>query len=434
MTLSAGDEPGSWGPTVAGGTRFGRTRRILAMAAIAGLLAIAAVGVTGLALLRTADANITRVPVSSLQGRDAGQAINVLVVGSDSRDGLTRQEEIELKLGSFDGQRSDTVILASVTPDHQGVSLVSFPRDLLVYDEAGDPHKLTETFFEGPEHVVDILGDNFGVPVHHYAEVSVRGFMNVVETLGSVEICLEERLYDRKSGARFDPGCHRMDPKQALSYVRSRQGVRGDFERIERQQIFLKAMLKELVASRTLVDLPKLFAVVEDVADNVTTDEGMGLATMRALAEELRGLADSGIPMTIVPGYTTDVGRKNYVVAYGPGARALFRSIRNGEVLAARGSKEQRAGTRVAVWTGGRGAEADIVVNTLAYSGFDARGYGQGDVDAGAVTTVYVIPGFEEQAGWVGALMGAPVQTLPAGTSAPDDAQVIVAVGDDASS
>jgi LCP family protein required for cell wall assembly len=426
------DEPGPWGPTVAGGHRFGRLRRLLLVSAVVAATAVAAVGATGLALLRTADANITKVPVGTLETKDAGQPLNVLVVGSDSREGLTRQQELELELGSFDGQRSDTVIMVSIAPGREGVSIVSFPRDLLVLDEDGDPHKLTETFFEGPEHVVEVLGDNFGVAVHHYAEISVLGFLNVVDTLGAVEICLDQPLHDRKSGASFDAGCHDMDSRDALAYVRSRRGTRGDFERIERQQIFLKAMLRKMVDSRTLVDVPRLFRVVEDVADNVTTDDALGLSTMRQLAEELRGLVTGEVPMTIVPGYTATIGGKSFVVAYAPGARALFRSLRNGEVLASRGTKEQRADTEVAVWTGDRAAGADIVVDTLAYSGFDARGQGTGPLDAGAVTTVYVVPGHEEQAHWVGALLGAPVQALPAGTAPPEDAQVVVAVGDDA--
>ncbi len=434
MTAAAGGEPGRWGPTVVGGYRFGRTRRVLLL--FTALTAVAAVGVvgTGIALYRTADANLTRIPVSSLEGKDAGQAMNVLVVGSDSREGLTREEELELKLGSFDGQRSDTIILASVTPDHEGVSLVSFPRDLLVYDADGDRHKLTETFVDGPEALVDIVTRNFGIPVHHYAEVSVTGFMGVVETLGSVEICLDEELYDRKSGAAFEPGCHEMSPPEALSYVRSRRGARGDFERIERQQTFLKAMVKRMVATRTLTDLPKLFRVIEEVADNVTTDQGLGLATMRTLAEELRGLASGGIPMTVVPGYTQTIGGKSYVVAYAPGAEALFTALRDGEVLPPRGTAEERTDTRVAVWTGDRPDAADVVIATLHWTGFTSYGAGSGDIDAGATTTVYTVPGAEEQARWVAATLGAPVQALPAGVTPPDGADVLVAAGSDATS
>jgi LCP family protein required for cell wall assembly len=432
MSNIAGGEPGAWGPTVDGGQRFGRSRRILMAIATVLAAAVVVVGVGGLALYRTADANLTRIPVSSLEGKDAGQALNVLLVGSDSRDGLSRQDELDLNLGSFDGQRSDTVILASVTPDHEGISLVSLPRDLIVYDDDGDRHKLAETFVHGPEHLVDIVSDNFGVPIHHYAEVSVTGFMGVVDTLETVEICLDEPLYDRKSGASFEAGCHDMSPEQALAYVRSRRGARGDFERIERQQQFMKAMVSQLVATDTLTDIPKLFAVIEEVADNVTTDDGLGLSTMRRLAEELRGLAGSGIPMTVVPSYTQPIGGKSYVVPYMPGAQRLFSSLRDGQALADRGSDAERADTHVAVWTGGSIQAADVVTRTLHWTGFSPYGGGRGEVDAGATTTVYVVPGFEAEASWVGATLGAPVQNLPAGVTAPDGAEVVVSAGDDA--
>ena len=434
MNGVVGGEPGRWGPTVEGGVRFARARRILLMVSVVAVLAVGVVGVTGVALYRTADANLTRIPVSSLENKDAGQPMNVLVVGSDSREGLTREEELELKLGSFDGQRSDTVILASITPGRQGVSLVSFPRDMLVYDADGDPHKLTEVFVGGPEALVDIISSNFGVGVNHYAEVSVTGFMGVVETLGSVEICLEDDLYDRKSGAAFEAGCHEMEPEDALAFVRSRRGARGDFERIERQQIFLKAMLERMVDTRTLTDLPKLFAVVEEVADNVTTDDGLGLSTMRTLAEELRSLAGGGVPMTVVPGYTKTIDGKSYVVAYGPGATELFSQIRDGEVLADRGSRSEREETRVAVWTGDRAEAADVVISTLHWTGFTSYSGGPGEVDAGATTTVYTLPGHEQEARWVAATLGAPVQSLPTGVTGPDDADVLVSVGEDATS
>lgn len=435
MSGMAGSEPGAWGPVVSGGTRFGRLRRAALVLSIVGVVAIAAVGVTGLALYRTAEANLTKIPVGSLEGKNSGSALNVLIVGSDSRDGLTRQEQRDLKLGSFDGQRSDTVILVSVTPDRQGISLVSFPRDLLVYDEDGDDHKLTETFVNGPEGLVDTVSRNFSVPVHHYAEVSVLGFMGVVDVLGEVEICLEDGLRDRKSGANFSAGCHDMSPEEALSYVRSRRGARGDFERIERQQTFLKAMLDKMVATSTLVDVPKLLRVVEAAAENVTTDDALGVSEMRTLAEELRGLVAKGdIPMVVVPGYTQTIDGKSYVIAYGPGARAMFSSLRDGEALADRGSDDERADTEVTIWTGGRSLPASIVESTLGYTGFDIEGIATGEVDAGTTTTVYVVPGFEQKADWVGATLGAPVQTLPPGVSAPDGAEVIVAVGDDADS
>ena len=424
---------GDWGPVLSGGRRMPWLRRLLAVVATGGIAALVAATSLGFLVYQKAEAGITKVSLGTLESSRPGEALNVLVVGSDAREGLSEAERRQLSLGTFDGQRSDTVILVSVTPDRSGVNVLSFPRDLIVYDDDGRRFKLTETFFQGPDGLVDVIRDNFGVPVNHYVEVSITGFIGVVEALGSVEVCLDEPLRDPKSGADFTAGCHRMSPEEALSYVRSRRGARGDFDRIERQQTFLKAMLSELISARLLTDVPRLLRVVDDVARTVTTDEDLGVGRMRTLAEDLRGLADGSIPMTFVPGFTRRLeDGKDYVIPYAPGAVALFDAIRNGEVFAPRGTAEQRADTTVALWSGGRNEATVVVEGTLNWGGFRPVPAGVGPVDAGATTIVYGAPGAGQQAGWVAAILGVDVTPLPADVALPEGTEVAVSVGDDA--
>jgi LCP family protein required for cell wall assembly len=430
--LLVGGDPGPWGPRVRGGRRWRLVRRLTTVLSIMALVAATAVTTTGALLLRQADASLTRVPVQQLDRPTAPtDARHFLVVGSDARDGLDDEDRRRLRLGAFDGQRSDTIIYVAVSEDRSAVSVVSFPRDLLVIDD-GRQRKLTDTFTGGPDHLIEVLRDNFGLPVNHFAEVSLGGFIDVVRTLGGVELCLDEPLRDRKSGADFEAGCHDMDPEDALAYVRSRQGPRADFERIDRQQQFLRATLSELTEARVLADVPRLFRLVEDVAGNVTTDEDLGVAQMRGLADELRQVLRAGVPMTTLPGYPKRIDGLDYVIAYGPGARAMLDDLRAGRPVADRG---ERADTGVAVLSGGRAEETEIVASTLQFGGFQAGWAGVGSaIDAGETTTVYRLPGHEEQAGWVAATLGAPIRPLPAGTSAPEGAHVVVAVGDDAKS
>lgn len=401
----------------------------VAVAVTSVLLLAAAVG--GVLLVRTAEANLTRVPVGALETIEPGKPINLLVVGSDARTGLTAEEIRRYKLGNFSGQRSDTVILVSVAADHESVSVIHFPRDLYVIHN-GVARKLTETFAGGPDALVDVVASNFGVPIHHYVEVSVTGFISVVDALGSVEICLDEALQDPKSGADLAAGCHDMDPAEALSYVRSRSGPRGDYQRIERQQTFMKVMLDELVEARTFVDLPRLFNVVEKVAANVSTDEELGLNRMRGLAAELRDLAGGRIPMTFVPGYTQTISGKSYVIPYRPGATALFDDIREGRALAPRGTAEEQAEVQVALWSANRGVGVTVVESTLNWAGFRPSGAGTGPIEGGAVTRVHARPGHENEAGWVAATLGVTVTPLPSDVELPEGADVVVVVGDDA--
>ena len=423
--------PGLWGPTVVGGRSLRGWRRGAVTVLAVSSVVLLALGLGGVLVLRTAEANLTRVPVGTLETIEPGRPINVVVAGSDARTGLSAEEIRRYKLGNFSGQRSDTVILVSVTPEHDGVSVIHFPRDLYVLD-GGTPKKLTETFVGGPDALVDVINENFGIPIHHYVEVSVTGFISVVDALGEVEICLEEPLRDEKSGADFTAGCHDMNPEEALSFVRSRSGPRGDFERIERQQQFLKAMLNEMVAARTFVDLPRLLAVVEKVAANVSTDQDLGLNRMRGLANELRGLADGNVPMTFVPGYTQTVGDKSYVVPYRPGATALFEAIRNGEVIAPRGSRQEREEVRVGLWTAGQLTGAVVVESTLNWAGFRPVPAGVGPLEGGPTTKVFARSVTDEHAGWVAATLGVTVSPLPPDLELPDETEVVVVVGDDA--
>lgn len=422
---------GVWGPTVNGGSS--RLRRIgLIAAAVVALVAIVVVSV-GASLFTVAEGNLERVDLPALTKRTSDRdAMNVLVVGSDSRKGLSAEQIERYRLGEFDGQRSDTVILVSISGDREHVNVVSFPRDLLVRD--GDRRrKLTETFAGGPDHVVDVLQGTTGVPIHHYVEISILGFISVVDAVDTVEICLDAALRDRKAAADFDAGCHDMGPAEALAYVRSRSTARGDFDRMERQQNFMRAMIDRLVATRTLVNLPRLFRVVERAADNVTTDSALSIGDMRRLAEEVRGLADGRIPMTTIPAYTARIDGLSYVVPYQPGAEALYGALRDGAEIAPRGTSDDHEQVRVTVWTAGLEEGAGAIERTLFWSAFPTWIAGPGPVEPPTRTTVHAV-GDRQHASWVAATLGAElVEGLPDDVDPPPDSDVVVVTGQDAS-
>jgi LCP family protein required for cell wall assembly len=427
-------EPGPWGPLVETGRAHRVLRRLAVLIGVGGLLTAAAVGTTTQLLVQRAETNLTRVAVPELEAaEERSDARYFLLVGSDARDGLDEQDRRELTLGTFDGQRSDVVMYLAISEDREQVSLVSFPRDLLV-EVDGRQQKLTDAFAGGPDQLIRVLRDNFQLPVNHFASVSLGGFVDVVRTLGTVEICLEEPLRDRKSGADFDAGCHDMSATEALAYVRSRQGDRADLERIDRQQSFLRAVLADLTATRTLANPRQVYRLTEDVAQGLTVDARLGTPQMLSLADELRSVVSAGMPMTAVPAYPLRIDGLDFMVPYGPGSRALFDDLRAGRQLADRGTRDERDETVVGVASVGAGA--GIVDSTLRFAGFQTRvGARVGPADElGAVTTVFVVPGEEERAGWVAATLGAPSRPLPGEVAVPDGVHVLVASGDDATS
>ncbi len=425
-------ELGPWGPVVEKGRSRRAFRRLAALLGVGGLLTIAAVGTTTQLLVQQVETNLSRVPVPELEEPvERSEARYFLLVGSDARDGLDADDRRDLTLGSFDGQRSDVVMYLAISADREQVSLVSLPRDLLV-ELDGRSQKLTDTFAGGPDQLIRVLRDNFQLPVNHYAAVTLGGFVDVVRTLGSVEICLEEPLRDRKAGADFEAGCHDMDAAEALAFVRSRQGARADLERIDRQQTFLRAVLRDLTATRTLANARQVYRLTEDVASELTTDDRLQTAQMLGLADEMRTVISAGMPMTAVPAYPRRIDGLDYMVAYGPGARALFDDLRAGRQIADRGTRDERDETVVGIASVGQGA--GILDSTLRFAGFQTRiGARVGPTEElGAVTTVFVVPGEEERAGWVAATLGAPTLPLPEDVTVPDGVHVLVASGDDA--
>lgn len=430
-------DPGPWGPKVPGGHGRRRTRRLLRGVGLAGLVVLVALASTGFLLYEQADDAVTRVPVEGLDGTDDVETAevegrNFLVVGSDER--TVPEDAQDVALGDVDGQRSDALLYVSLTEDRDRISVLSLPRDLLVEHE-GREMRLGDTFEDGAGALVRTVQKEFGLPVHHYAKVTFGGFIEAVETLGAVELCLDDPLVDPDAGADLPAGCQELDPEDALAFVRSREGARADYERIERQQRFMRATVDELTQRRVLSDVPRLFDLVEDVAGNVVTDDRLGLAEMLGLADDVRDVVDGDVPMVSVPAYPDTSGRAEVMRVYRPGATALFETVREGGQVADRGTPEQRAGTSVALWSGGRAEAQQIVASVLLFGGFEDRraaGRGPAPLDAGGTTTVYGESADDPAARRVAALLGAPVRTLPADHELPRDADVAVAVGRDA--
>ena len=428
----------AWSAERHGGQSHRGLRRTGTLLGAVLVLLVSVSAVSGTLLLRQADASLTRIQVPELDVVDStAQASSFLVVGSDSRAGLSETDRAELTLGNFTGQQSDTVLYVAISADRGTVTLVSIPRDLLVFDADGQPRKLTDLFAGGPDPLLRALRSNLGLPVNHFAMVSLGGFIDIVRTLGSVEVCLEQPLVDVKSGANFEAGCHEMGPRDALAFVRSRSGPRSDFERIDRQQQFIRSVLARLLDGRVLTDPALVYQLVDDVASNLVTDDRLGLAEMRSLSTEMLGVVRDGLPMMTLPSYPRTVVGRAYVLPYGPGARALLEDLRDGRPPAPRGTAQTRGQTTVVLFSGGREVGTQIVQDTLLSSGFRSLGTagpGPARVDVLATTTVYSLPEQELRAEWVAAVLGAPMIPLPEGVRVPDGAQVVVAVGEDATS
>ncbi|HET7305756.1 MAG TPA: LCP family protein [Segeticoccus sp.] len=204
----------------------------------------------------------------------AGAGRNVLMVGSDSRAGLTKKERKKYATGKAEGQRTDTIMLVHI-PDSGDPTLVSVPRDSYVPIPGYGSNKINAAFsIGGPQLLVKTLEQSTGLRIEGYLEVGFGGFADVVDALGGVRICVPHHMKDPDAGINLKKGCQMLNGRQALGYVRSRHTYADqDFGRQQAQRKFLGALIGK-AASPANVLLPwRLHRIGSEGAGAVTIDK-----------------------------------------------------------------------------------------------------------------------------------------------------------------
>ena len=263
------------------------------------------------------DTKITRIPgIDGLLAGDDTGPLTILVVGSDSREGLSAKEAHELRTGTAaaaSGQRSDTMMLLHIAGDRKSATVVSLPRDSYVdipaYTDAdGDKHpesknKLNAAFsLGGAPLLIKTVQQETGISIDHYVEVGFAGVVNMVDALGGVDVCVPTAVDDRRSGLELGAGTSHVDGLMALSYVRARYiDPTADLGRMERQQRFLGSMFQEATSAGVLLNPAKLNSFLNAALQSVHVDEGMSRDMLLELASEAQGLAPKDIRFLTVP-------------------------------------------------------------------------------------------------------------------------------------
>lgn len=211
---------------------------------------------------------------------DAGDALNFLIIGSDSRD-------LSVERG-----RSDVIVLAHVDDERERVDLVHFPRDLFVpIAGTGGSSKINASYaYGGAPLLIQTLQPLIGVPIDHVVIVNFESFKAMTDAIGGVNVQVTE------AGGGFDVGTHSMDGEQGLRFVRERYSLsQGDISRGERQMQFVKAVLLKALSRETLTNPARLANFVDAATTNLTVDQDLRVGDMRNLALELRGLRGGDI-------------------------------------------------------------------------------------------------------------------------------------------
>jgi LCP family protein required for cell wall assembly len=271
----------------------------------------------------------TRTEVNLQQA--AGGVLNILLVGSDSRDDLNEPEDLE-RFGSVGGQRADTIILAQVVASEQRGVLISFPRDLWVPIHAGERQfqaKINAAYADGPQAIIDTVARLTQLPINHYMEINMAGFREMVDAIGGIEICNEQPFFDRKLNFSLPAGVSQLDGNQALSFVRARQATPGgDFDRIGRQQQFIRAVMSKVGRPAVLSNPVRVNDLARAFASNITVDQFFQLDDMVRFALSLRRVEPDQLRTYTVPGNLGRAGGQSVVLMNQTQAEPLFAALR----------------------------------------------------------------------------------------------------------
>ncbi|GAB3714451.1 LCP family protein [Mariniluteicoccus flavus] len=236
-----------------------------------------------------------------------------LLVGSDSREGLTDEEKKELGTGSTEGKRTDTIMMLFV-PQSGKPALVSVPRDSYVTIPGKGKNKINAAYaFGGEKLLVATIEQNTGLRVDHYAEIGFGGFAGVIDALGGVELCPKTPIKDKRAHIDVPAGCQTMKGTTALGYARMRYAdPTGDLGRMNRQREMVGAMVKKAATPMTVLNPFRWWGVNMGAAQALRTDKDAGLFTLAGLAGPLQQVA-TGKGLTLMvpvsnPNYTTRAG------------------------------------------------------------------------------------------------------------------------------
>ncbi|NIL54973.1 LCP family protein [Streptomyces sp. 2BBP-J2] len=262
--------------------------------------------VTTVATYFWADSKLNReVDLSKVIERpEKGEGTNYLIVGSDSRAGLSDEDKKRLRTGSSEGKRTDSMMILHTGSN--GPTLISLPRDSNVeiptfkgsesgktYQGTGRQVKLNAAYAEdGPELLVRTVEFNTGLHIDHYVEIGFAGFANIVDAAGGVEIDIPQDIKDTKSGADFRKGKQTLNGEEALAFVRTRYALAGsDLDRTKNQQKFLSALANQVATPGTVLNPFRLYPTMGAGLDSLIVDKDMGLFDLADMFWSMKGVS-----------------------------------------------------------------------------------------------------------------------------------------------
>jgi LCP family protein required for cell wall assembly len=423
------------------------------LAAVLSVVLLAGSG-WGWYLARVAEASVGRTDAipddgntDALGSDHAGEAMNLLLVGRDSRAGLTPEQVQEFNTGDPAGLlNTDSMILAHIPADGSAAAFVSIPRDLYVPIPGHGEAKLNSAYGRGYNDatgsdadrsaagarlLIQTISGVTGVQIDHYAEVNLLGFVNISTIVGGVEVNLCNAVDDPNSGAHFPAGVQTISGADALKFVRQRDGLpRTDLDRQVRQQVFLAGLIRNVLSKDLLLDPVQQRRLIEQVGSSLTVDQGLSLFD---LAAQMQSVKPDDITFQTIPGLAD--AREDAGAVLEPtdpdAMKAFFASLSgtpSSDPAAPSIEAADPGDVTVSVLNGsGVSGAAATAADALTAAGFDASSGGNADA-ATDVTTISSASGDE-------ALAAAVAERVPGAAVTVDDSlaagTVLLVLGSD---
>jgi LCP family protein required for cell wall assembly len=283
-----------------------------------GIVALSAIGWLGLGRV---SGSLNRIDAfANVKNRPdkPTSALNILLVGSDNRSGLTPAQINELAVGTVAvaaGARSDTMLLVHISKARDSAVIISLPRDSLVtipeHVSSSDSskmvparqNKLNAAFsFGGPPLLIQTLEGETGLRIDHYIEINFLGFKSIIDALGGIDVCVKKNIDDPKSHLVVSAGLQTLNGIDSLKYVRTRyfDGL-GDIGRMKRQQEFMSAVLRKATSTGTLLNPIKLVNFFNAAIKTVTTDKEFNKNDLLTLGKQLKNLSADRVRTLTIP-------------------------------------------------------------------------------------------------------------------------------------
>ncbi|TVR22581.1 MAG: hypothetical protein EA387_08490 [Nitriliruptor sp.] len=265
------------------------------------------------------------------------EPLTVLLLGSDSREVLTAQERRELGTGMAWGERTEVVALVRIDPAADELRMVNIPRDSVVTRCDGTRGRINAAYSIGERTgvggvtcVLQSVRDWSGLGIDHALMVDFRGFLEIVDAIGGIEMYIDEPMLDRRANLDLQAGCQVLDGADALAFVRAR-GLDDDFGRISRQHRLLVEMRDQVNEEGVLSEPVRTLRFAEAVASSLQVDSTLTLNRIRRLVMDHRSSLQDPLETRTVPG-TPDTSGEAWLLQPDEAAAAeLFRWLLEGD-------------------------------------------------------------------------------------------------------